>query len=123
MFSLLSELEKSFDAHRPAMYNYFSGLTNDPLKDFTADDNETTLKLAVPELDKEDITVEVEGASIKVKNEAEDKITKPFDVSYKVDQTVYDLDNIEVDLNLGVLYIAIPKLPEKKTKTIKVNVV
>ncbi len=106
-----------------------------PSLDIASDEKEYTIKIELPGIDSADVTIEVEGSTLKVKGEKrQQKEEKEKDFyrierSYGAFQRILDIpddavtDEISSSYKDGVLSITVPRkaLPKKETKKVEIK--
>ena len=111
----------------PAHYNSF-GFKSLPAVNIGEEDNEYTIEVAAPGLEKKDFRIDLENNCLTIsstrenKNEEEnEKYTRrefqynTFSRSFTLPETV-DSENIAAKHRDGILYVSIPKKEEAKVK-------
>ena len=111
----------------PANYNSF-GFKNTPAVNIVEGDNEFTIEVAAPGLDKKDFKVDLENDRLTISSardekneESKDRYTRrefrynSFCRSFNLPETV-DGEKIDARHKDGILYVSIPKKEEAKLK-------
>lgn len=106
-----------------------------PSLDIASDEKAYTIKIELPGIDAADVTIEVEGGTLKVKGEKrqeKEEREKDFyriERSYGTFQRILDIpddavtDDISSSYKDGVLSITVPRkaLPKKETKKVEIE--
>jgi HSP20 family molecular chaperone IbpA len=117
-----------FDAN--SNYNTFQQKINYPV-DIYETENGLRFELAVVGIDKEEISISVEGDTLRIQyeNQLEDSeriylqrgiARRSFDLAWKV-ASKFDLSKLDAKLEKGLLIIDIPQSETKVAKTIKIK--
>jgi len=104
-----------------------------PVDVFT-EDNKLNFEIAAIGIDDKDLDISVEGNKLRVKYQKEETEEKEergiihkgiarrsFDYSWKIDTSKYNLDDIAVHLDKGLLAIAIPLAAQAIPKKLTIN--
>ncbi|RIX82777.1 Hsp20/alpha crystallin family protein [Acidovorax cavernicola] len=95
----------------------FAGARRSPLVE--QDDKSWTLSLDVPGLSREDLTVAIEGAVVRIESKAEAK--RQIKVAYELPQAI-DVAASEAKLENGVLTLKLGKLvPASQVSHLQIN--
>ena len=86
---------------------------------FEQDDKSWTLSLDVPGLAREDLTISIEGATLRIESKAEAK--RQFKAAYELPLEI-DVATSEAKLENGVLSLKLgKKLPERNISQLAIN--
>jgi HSP20 family protein len=113
--------------------NYSSTDTTLPAVNVMENDNEYTIEVAAPGLNKEDFKVDYDNGRLTIsserKNEKEEKeegkITRrefsyqSFQRSFTISENAVDAEKIKANYKNGILHLTLPKREEVKPKPIK----
>ncbi len=133
MLDVRDEFDRMLDIFRPD-FNLWDGYTKMPAIDVYENEDNLVVKAELPGMNKEDISITIEGDTLVLsgrksqtkeekkenyyrKEIREGAFSRSIEIPYPVDK-----EKVSATYKDGVLEITLPKTPEVKRKSIKVEV-
>jgi HSP20 family protein len=133
MLDMRDEFDRMLDIFRPD-FHLWEGYTKVPAVDIYEDEDNVFVKAELPGLNKEDISLTIEGDTLVLsgrksqtkeekkenyyrKEIREGAFSRTIDIPCPVDK-----EKVSATYKDGILEVVLPKTPEVKRKTIKVDV-
>jgi len=88
--------------------------------EFSKDENNYYVELALPSYEKEDINIDFENNILTISSEVNEKWKESFKKVFKIRQGI-DSDKILAELKNGILKITLPKSEENKSRKINIE--
>jgi len=133
MLDVRDEFDRMLDIFRPD-FNLWDGYTKMPAIDVYENEDNLVVKAELPGMNKEDISITIEGDTLVLsgrksqtkeekkenyyrKEIREGAFSRSIEIPYPVDK-----EKVSATYKDGILEVVLPKTPEMKRKTIKVDI-
>jgi HSP20 family protein len=133
--SLREEINRVFDRvfkERPEEF-FRGGAVNPPI-DLSETPDSIIVRAEIPGIDANDVSVSITGDTLTIKGEKKQEKEDPNENYHQVERTYgpfsrsvripvqVQTDKVTASYKKGILHITLPKVPEAKSQTIKINV-